>query len=325
MTEANFISKNEDKWKTLEQFNRKIKGKIHNLHQDEVEDFAHHFRLASHHLAYARTHFPNSHIIPYLNKVVGASHNYFYVRKSRAISDMRSYFSTTFPRAVRESFRYWGVATAFFMLGIVFAWFYVSGDLHRLQEITPAWVGGGFDPYEVPELPDGSHQWEHSFMATIITTNNIRVTFNAIVGGLLAGLGTIFILIYNGIIIGGLFGFLNTAGADMLVAHSLVWPHGVIELVAIFFAGGCGLMLAKGLLLPGDLTRRQSLVDQCKKAAQLLPGIVALLVIAGIIEGYFTPLDVDPRLKLVFAGLTGASLFAYFTKGAKGDDSATKL
>jgi len=315
MTEANFISKNEDRWKALEQFNRRIKGKIRNLPADEVESFAHHFRLASHHLAYARTHYPTSHIIPYLNKVVGTSHNYFYVRESRAFSDVRSYFSQTFPRAVRETWRFWAFATGFFVLGMIFAWFYVSADLHRLHEVTPGWLGEGLSPYEVPDFGDGEVQWEYSLMAATITTNNIRVSFNAIVGGLLAGLGTLFILIYNGMMMGGFFSFLHNVGADMLVAYALVLPHGVIELMAIFLSGGCGLMLGKGLLLPGELTRRQSLIVQCKKAAELLPGIVAMLIVAGIIEGYFTPLAIDARFKIVFAGLTGVAMFIYFLRG----------
>jgi len=317
MTETNFISKNEEQWKALDAFNRRIKGKIRNISTTEVKEFAHLFRLASHHLAYAKTHFPTSHVVPYLNKVVGASHNYFYVRERRALSDVRRYFTHTFPRAVCETWRFSALATVLFAMGLVFAWVYVAADLHRLQEVVPAFFAGGFSPYEVPDWGDGGIDVEHSLMAATITTNNLMVTFNAIGGGLLAGIGTVFIMIYNGLIIGGLFGFFHTVGANMVIAYALVLPHGVIELLAIFLAGGCGLMLAKGMLLPGEMTLRQSLISQGKNVAKLLPGIAAMLVIAGIIEGYFTPLAIDARIKIVFAGLTGVVMVAYFLLGRR--------
>jgi len=317
MTEANFILKNEPHWKALETYNQQvIKRGVRKLKTAEVKEFAHLFRLASHHLAYSKTHYPDSHVIPYLNRVIGVTHNHFYVKESKTGSDIKRYFLHTFPRTVRETWRYWVFATVLLMLGIFFAGFYVASDHYRLAYIMPGGFGG-FSPGEVPDFGDGGVDWEYSLMAAVITTNNISVTFNAVAGGLLAGIGTVFILIYNGLIIGALFGFFHSVGADMPVAYGLVLPHGVIELAAIFLAGGCGLMLAKGMLLPGQYTRKQSLIMQAKKAAGLIPGIVAMLVIAGLIEGYFTPLPIAAVYKLLFAGLTFVGLVAYFTMGIK--------
>jgi len=314
MTEATFIQKNQDSWKALEAINARVqKSGVKKLAQEEIREFARLFRLASHNLAYAKTHFPTSHILSYLNGVVGVTHNHFYVRERRTVSDIRNYFVRTFPRAVRESLCYWALAAAFLMIGVVFAGVYVGGSPERLHDFMPAGWGDGFVAGETPEF--GTPWEDYSLMAASITTNNIAVTFNAIAGGLLAGMGTVLILIYNGLIIGALFGFFYSAGADMVMAYSLVLPHGIIELMAIFLAGGCGLMLAQGILLPKEYTRRQSLVMQAKKVAALLPGIVALLIVAGVIEGYFTPLPIDPLLKLAFAMFTGVGLIAYLSNG----------
>lgn len=324
MTEAHFILKNEESWKALETFNHHIaKVGVRKLAPGEVREFARLFRLVSHQLAYVKTHFPTSYVLPHLNNVLGVSHNYIYVREKRAFADVKGYFLDTFPKAVRDTWRYWAFAAALFALGMFFAGFYVHANPGRLQDIMPASLGAGWDEGEVPDWGDGGIDVHYTLFAAQITTNNIAVSFNAIAGGLLLGLGTVFILIYNGIIVGALFGFFYQAGANMLVAYALVLPHGVIELMAIFICGGCGLMIGKGILMPGDYTRRHSLIMQFKKTARLIPGIVALLIVAGIIEGYFTPLPINPWLKLAFAALIGVGLVAYFTKGIFNEETDT--
>ena len=76
-------------------------------------------------------------------------------------------------------------------------------------------------------------------------------------------------------------------------------------------------MLGRGLLIPGTYTRKEALIIQAKKAVALVPGIVVLLVIAGLIEGFFTPLAIAPGFKLAFAGLTGIGLAGYIANGKK--------
>jgi uncharacterized membrane protein SpoIIM required for sporulation len=86
---------------------------------------------------------------------------------------------------------------------------------------------------------------------------------------------------------------------------SFVAPHGALELPAIFIAGGAGLLIAKGILAPGFLSRRDSLVDAAASAVRLVLGVIPLLVIAGVIEGFLSPTDVPPATKFA----VGASLF----------------
>jgi len=308
-SESKFISKNENSWKALEAFTSH--GSKNRLAAEDAREFARLFRLASHHLAYAKTHFPAGNALPYLNRIVGVAHNYFYLRERGSFSEIWEYFTHTFPRAVGETWRFWVLAMAFFALGIIFAGFYVADDPARLQEILPPGMAAGFADGQVPDFGDGGVDWDYPFVTAIIATNNIAVAFNAFALGLLAGLGTIYIMVFNGLLIGALFGFLHQGGADMVTAYALVLPHGVLELIAIFLCGGCGLMLGKGLLLPGDYSRKHSLVLQAKKAALLIPGIVAMLVIAAIIEGFFTPLPIDPWAKIAFAALTGVGFIVY--------------
>jgi len=319
VNESKFIAKNEAQWKALEAFNRRFvkTGALKaGAGQQEIREFARLFRLASHHLAYAKTHYPAGQALPYLNRLVGVAHNYFYVRERGSFADIWAYFAYTFPKAVRESWRYWTAAAAFFVLGLIFAGFYVAGEPDRLGDIMPGMAAEGFAEGLFPDehgqsVEFSGLEWDYALMSAVITTNNIAVSFNAFVWGILGGLGTIFVLVYNGLIVGGLFGYLKQGGADMLVAYSLILPHGVLELAAIFLCGGCGLMLGRGLLIPGRFTRKHSFVMYAKKAARLIPGIVAMLVVAGLIEGFFTPLAISAWFKIIFAVLTGVGFVAY--------------
>jgi len=92
---------------------------------------------------------------------------------------------------------------------------------------------------------------------------------------------------------------------------SFVAPHGVLELPAICIAGGAGFKIARGLLFPGLLPRRQSLVIAGGKASKLVLGTVPMLFIAGIIEGFLSPSEVSPALKFVFAAVLFGALIVY--------------
>jgi uncharacterized membrane protein SpoIIM required for sporulation len=306
MTETTFIEKNQAGWQALEAFNNRLaasKG-IKQLTKAETREFARLFRLTGFHFAYAKTHYPNGQSILYLNRIVGVAHNHFYVRETGSLSDIKRYFLHTFPSAVREYRYYIWLATALFFVGVFFAAWYVALDTSRVYYILPQGFGEG----------DGSglEMWDHTLMSAVIMTNNITVAITAFGFGLLGGIGTAYILVYNGLILGALYSFLNAAGDDMTVFFSLILPHGVIELMAIFLCGGCGLMLGRGLLMPGDYTRKHALIFQAKRAVVLIPGIVVMLVIAGLIEGFFTPLSIEPWFKLAFAAMTAVGLVFYF-------------
>ena len=152
-----------------------------------------------------------------------------------------------------------------------------------------------------------------SSYASQIMTNNISVAIKAFVYGISFGIGTIYILFINGALLGALTALVYLY-ADPVRYWSLILPHGVIELTAIFIAGAAGIIIAKSLLLPGEYSRRHALIDGGKKSIPLLIGVAIMLVIAGIIEGFITPLEIiDEDLKLIIAAFTGILLMLYFS------------
>ena len=141
-------------------------------------------------------------------------------------------------------------------------------------------------------------------------TNNIRVAFYAFAWGITFMIGTVYILVLNGILIGAIAGLCHVHGVALSL-WSFVSPHGYIELTTIFIAGGAGLKLGYSLIAPSLFTQKRALTDAAKTAIRLLAGCVALLVVAGIIEGFVSPSSLPPAFKIGFGAATGVLLFIY--------------
>lgn len=307
MTEEQFIQLNSGTWKELERLFSKINKKgIKSLPSSEVKKFLHIFRLSSHHLAYARTHYPKSNLAVYLNALVGKSHNHVYAVKKIAPNQLMRYLFYGFPKLLKEYSLYILSSFGFFALGGIIAMLlvYISKDnasfflpQQLIDSISSGKMGGG--------------QWNYPLMSSLIMVNNISVALRAFVFGITLGLGTIYVLFQNGALLGALTTLVYMYG-DPVNYWSLILPHGVIELTAIFIAGAAGLIIGKSILLPEEYSRKDSLINGTKKAVSLIMGVAVMLIIAGIIEGFFTPLDIPAVSKLIFAAVTGVILIGYF-------------
>jgi uncharacterized membrane protein SpoIIM required for sporulation len=154
-------------------------------------------------------------------------------------------------------------------------------------------------------------------MATLIFTNNIQVAFLSFAGGVLCGLGTVYVLVANGLALGGVLGAAQFYGVAPLL-WSFISPHGYLELTCIVIAGAAGLMLGDALLRPGLQLRREALARAARRAVELVLGAAPVLVVAGLIEGFVSPSELPMELKLVFGPLAGLVLYALlFTVGRK--------
>ena len=128
---------------------------------------------------------------------------------------------------------------------------------------------------------------ERAAFSSAILTNNIRVSFLALAGGILVCLGTALVLVYNGLFIGVLGGLVGGAGQTETFL-ALVLPHGVLELSLIIVSAAAGLRLGWAIVEPGTLTRGQSLRREALLATQLVLGSIPWFVIAGLVEGFYT-------------------------------------
>jgi uncharacterized membrane protein SpoIIM required for sporulation len=161
-----------------------------------------------------------------------------------------------------------------------------------------------------------SEMWTESIVtikplaASGIMTNNLSVSFATFAFGITAGIGTVWMMVVNGLLI-GVIGAATWQAGMALQLWSFVAPHGVLELPAIFIAGGAGLEIARGMLFPGLLPRRESLARAGGRAARLVLGIVPMLVVAGVIEGFVSPSGIAKPLKFLLAAVLLAALVTY--------------
>jgi uncharacterized membrane protein SpoIIM required for sporulation len=154
-------------------------------------------------------------------------------------------------------------------------------------------------------------------MASRIIANNVQVTFAAFAFGVTAGIGTLLLLLLNGVSLGGVFGLYASKGIlSLLVAF--VAPHGVLELSAICIAGGGGLLIAAALLLPGQRTRKRALVENSRRAIRLIAASSLLLIVAGSLEGLVSPIPTwSLSAKLAVSAATAVLFVAYLRGGVR--------
>jgi uncharacterized membrane protein SpoIIM required for sporulation len=270
------------------------------LDRDELRELALLYRQTAADLSVVRESPANAALSRYLNALLGRAHNLIYSGHTPRARGILDFYRRVYPAVFRSTLPYTALAFGLFMLGMVagtlMAW--ADPGLERLM------LGGRMiDTIERGEM------WTHSIVgvkplaSSAITTNNLSVTFAAFAGGVFGGLGTAYMMLFNGVLIGVVSMACQRAGLSLSL-WSFIAPHGAFELPAIFIAGGAGLLLGKGLLAPGFLSRRDSLALAAGTAVRLLLGVIPLLIVAGIIEGFVSPTDISPAVKFVI----GASL-----------------
>ncbi|WP_432666372.1 stage II sporulation protein M [Wukongibacter baidiensis] len=307
MKDNQFIQKHSSSWEELKRLTDILDKKgISTLDPNQLRKFLYLFRMTSHHLAYSRTHFRESDVVPYLNSLIGRAHNHIYAVKKGSISGIFKYFKIEFPRQIKLFRSYILSAFLIFMIGFILSLALVTINSENASYFLPQSMIDSID-WDM----DSNEAWDYPLMSSIIMVNNISVSFKAFVLGITLGIGTIYVLFYNGAILGALTGLVYIFG-NPIHYWSLILPHGIIELTAIFISGGAGLILARSILIPREYSRRHSIMKGAKEAVSLVFGVILMLIIAGIIEGFFTPLSISPNGKLMFAVATAVGLVIYF-------------
>ena len=289
---------------------RSNKGGISTLEHRELQELGLLYRQTASDLATVREDVTSNQLAFYLNQLLGRAHNLIYMGHKPKISGLVRFYAQTFPRVFRETFRQTLLALLIFVVTGIATWAVTIHDptfAHRM--LGPQMM----DTIERKEMWTQSIVTIKPLAASGILTNNLAVSFTTFAMGITAGIGTIWMMVTNGMLI-GVIGAATWRAGMALQLWTFVAPHGVLELPAIFIAGGAGLEIARGMLFPGLLPRRESLAQAGGRAARLVLGIVPMLIVAGIIEGFVSPSGIAKPLKLLLAAVLFAALTAYLVR-----------
>lgn len=305
MKESSFIDQNKEKWEESERLlsdSRKDTDKLSSLFVQLVDD-----------LSYARTFFSYRFITVYLNQTSMKFFSKIYTRKKSKWANFTDFWKEELPQVVIHCRIELMIALAVFMLSVAVGVVssandpsFVSSILGKSYvEMTKENINSG-DPMAV--YKKGSQ----GDMFLGITINNIMVAFRTYLFGLLAGIGTLSSLLYNGIMLGAFQYFFyeqHLLGTSMLA----IWLHGTLEISSIVIAGGAGLTLARGLILPGTLSRSQSFYISATRSLKLLIGTIPIFIMAGFVESFITRYTEIPDLiRFFFILLSLSFIVGYF-------------
>jgi len=318
---SRFINERKNNWQRLEELLENLKGNsLRRLTRAEVREFGELYRRAATDLAIARAETRDPKLLNYLNSLVIRAHGKIYRAENQGFELIWQFFAKDFPQAFRRTWKFTFLAFAVFTVFAVASFILCYYD----QDFANS-IGAGDVRYAAQ---DNIKWWEslndaNPIGAAYIQQNNIRVALMAFAFGAFFCIGTVFLMISNGLSIGGVLGVCYATnpqfGFDLV---TFMVGHGVIELSCIFIAGGAGMMIGYSIINPGDLSRGQALKKAGMEAAKIVIGCAILLFIAGIIEGFISPSALPVSVKFGVGILTGILMYSYLCLVGRSEPSA---
>ncbi|HET8705516.1 MAG TPA: stage II sporulation protein M [Pseudomonadales bacterium] len=311
MKQLTFEQENQPFWQEFTQL-------CHDAEQKKrvSEDFPARYRILCHQLAIAEQRNYSPYLIDNLNNLVLRGHQLLYQKQNQFGYQILNFILREFPQIVRKNYRLVWLATILLYLPALLCALAVHYE--------PDFIHTLFDPgalHDIESMYDpksdhfGKERAADSDFAMFgyYIKNNISIGFQTFGSGILAGIGSIIVLIGNGVILGGITGHLIN-----LNYHTTFFPfvigHGAFELTAIALSGAAGLRLGFALLMPGQLARSYALKLAGAEAVKIIYGVFIMLLCAAFLEAFWSSSTlVIVGIKYTIGALFWALVTAYFT------------
>lgn len=326
---SSFVARHKRDWEELEDLVRKARRSLRRLSFDELNRLDVLYRRATIHLAQVATRSRDQQLVGYLNGLTAAAHSLIYLPPRRSVLAGAGRFLTEgFARSIARHLRLHALSAALLLGGALLAWYLSMTDTLAAYALSmPGDVrqpGSTREQLEAVLRHGRDEQGGMKFLfASFLFQNNLKVGMRAIAAGLLAGVPTIVLMIYNGMILGWFIAIHQQAGVS---AEAWAWilPHGVTEIGAIILCGGVGLMLGRAVVRPGRTSRADSLRQAGREAARTCAGVAVMLVFAAVIESYLRQSHLSTAARFCFAGGTAVFWTAYIGFGVLRERAARR-
>jgi uncharacterized membrane protein SpoIIM required for sporulation len=288
-------------------------GGVRRLTRAELRETALLYRQAASDLSTLRQDSTARAYAEHVNQLLARAHHIIYSNRGTSFLKMVHFLRDDYPVIFRRQISYVLLSLTILLSGALL------GTVLTLAR--PQFMRTMLGPTMVDTI-ERHQMWTHSIVgvepvaSSAIMTNNLTVSFIAFAGGILFGLMSIYSMFFNGLLL-GVIGTACQQHGMSLDLWSFVAAHGSLELPSIVIAGAAGLRLGQGVLFPGLYRRRDSIARAGVEASRLVVGIIPLLVIAGTLEGFFSPSRAPVGLKFSVGGALFTLLMLWLFRPVK--------
>lgn len=302
---STFVTRRQPEWVALEALLDRQRNAT--LRLDELTTLERQYRRASGDLAQAQAFYPGTEVLQFLNQLCGRAYAAIYRARPNRLASIIWFYRAGFPHVVQGQLTYTLVAAALLMLGILAGFttvfFEPTGSTLLLGDELRAFIDRG--ELWTDSALDALHP---STLAVMIFTNNLRVTFMAFSLGITAGIGTVLMIIFNGLHVGAIIAACVHHGLGKSILTFMA-AHGPVELSVICLTSGAGLMLGHAMIEPGERPRGEVIRERARDAVQVVLGCAPFLVAIGIVEAFVSPGSFFPWPAKVALGLLTFTAF----------------
>jgi uncharacterized membrane protein SpoIIM required for sporulation len=318
MNSTDFIKLREKDWARLQALTDRYKGRG-TLSAADIFELGALYRAVTSDLALARRDYSGQRVTLYLNQLLTRTHSFIYQEDVSDFGAIRRYFMQTLPRTFRQT---WMFTLAAFLIFAIPALVAFRLTYSNPDNADPLGLGGEREILAQHDTWTSIPINARPYASTFIMSNNIKVAILAFGGGIALGLFSVYVLATNGLMLGGILGLAARYSMSTPLL-GFIFGHGVIELSVIFISSGAGLQLGWALLNPGRYTRKDALGLAAQRAIILVVAAVPLLIIAGSIEGFFSPSDAPFPAHVALGLISGVLLYSYLVlAGRRGHKKA---
>lgn len=324
MKETHFIEQNRAKWENLE---RILQDKAFRQDPEALQDL---FIQIMDDLSYARTLYPNRSVRVFLNGLAQRLLHLLYRGRGLKVRNFGRFWSDMLPRAM------WDARAPMLLSLFIFVLSFGIGVVSSVIEpdffetiVGPEYVQMTESNIEKGDPMAVYKESRPMGMSVGIAFNNLFVAFRTAILGVLGSIGTLFILIFNGVMVGAFQYFFIARGLGVESALT-IWIHGTLEISAIIISGGAGLLAGSGLLFPGTYSRAKAFQRTVRRSLTIFMSVVPVLFLAAFFEGFLTRFTETPAfVRFMFIATSLLFVLWYFVwlpwrKGGAGDSSLSE-
>ncbi|MDQ1483761.1 MAG: hypothetical protein QOF35_1837 [Actinomycetota bacterium] len=315
-----FVAAHQGEWSRLEHLARH--GSTSGAEADEILDL---YQRVATHLSVVRSSAPDPSLVTYLSSLLARARTRSAGTSSVAWSDLRAFFTDTFPAALYRTRRWWGITAAVNLVAtVLIGWWFLSHPQFESSLMSRAEI----DRLVNTDFEHYYSEFAASHFAALVWTHNAWITAVCIALGIF-GVPVVYLLFENILNLGFMGAIMINHGRGALF-FGLILPHGLLELTAVFVAGATGLRVFWAWIDPGPRSRSRAVAQEGRSAMAVALGLVVVLAVSGVVEAFVTPSPLPTWARIsIGVGVELAFLTYVFTvgrwacrRGVTGDVSA---